>query len=270
MSNHEEWQYLEIMRKILDKGVFREGRNGHGTYSIFGEQMRFDLSNGFPLLTTKKLSFKNIVSELLWFLRGDTNTAYLHEHGNTIWDEWADENGELGPVYGSQWRNWNAGIVPGRDQISELIAGIKKDPYGRRHIVTAWNPDDLAEMALPPCHMFFQCYVADGRLSLQMYQRSCDWFLGVPYNIASYALLTHLLARECGLEAGEFIHTLGDAHLYSNHIEQAKLQLSRIPKAFPTVHFSLDPFLGIFDFKPEDIMLMDYDAHPHIKAEVAV
>lgn len=267
---HSELQYLDIMTKILNEGVFREGRNG-GTYSIFGERMRFDLAEGFPLLTTKKLKFDLIVSELLWFLRGDTNVEYLHKHNNTIWDEWADEKGELGRVYGAQWRSWNRrerDPYP-LDQIKMLIKGLKENPYDRRHIVTAWNPGEIDQMALPPCHMFFQCYAVNGKLSLQMYQRSADWFLGVPFNIASYALLTHLLARECDLEVGEFVHIIGDAHLYANHLDQAREQIYRKPKPWPRLHITPWNHSSMLFLEPADISVIDYDAHPHIKAEVS-
>ena len=271
---HEEFQYLRIMRKLLEQGVYREGRNG-GTYGLFGEQMRFDLSKGFPLLTTKKVHFKSIVVELLWFLRGDTNIKFLHDHGVTIWDEWADEDGELGPVYGRQWRSWDHVFHNGVnwrpdsiDQIANVIEGIKTDPYGRRHIVSAWNPAEIEDMALPPCHCLFQFHVANGKLSCHLYQRSADWFLGVPFNIASYALLTHLIARECGLEVGDFVHSFGDLHLYANHVEQAKLQLEREPKRFPELEMSL--FDMPFDeLHPDMFALSGYQPHDAIKAAVS-
>jgi thymidylate synthase len=262
----------------VEDGVYREGRNG-GTYGLFGAQMRFDLTKGFPLLTTKKMFFKGVVVELLWFLRGDTNIKFLHDHGVHIWDKWADKNGELGPVYGRQWRQWKSyqGLdydaggnrfmdVEVIDQITNLIEGLKRDPYGRRHIVTAWNPGEIEDMALPPCHCLFQFHVANGRLSCQLYQRSADWFIGVPVNIASYALLTHLIAREVGLEVGEFVHTFGDYHLYANHIEQAKEQLSREPWPFPSISIE-GP--GLFDLEWHDIWLDDYKHEPVIKAEVS-
>lgn len=262
-------QYLDLMRHVLEHGHEKSDRTGTGTRSVFGWQMRFDLSAGFPLLTTKKLHLRSIIHELLWFLRGDTNIAYLKENKVTIWDEWADANGDLGPVYGYQWRHW-----PGRDgqeidQIAQLIEGLKKNPDSRRHIVTAWNPADVDRMALPPCHALFQFYVADGKLSCQLYQRSADIFLGVPFNIASYALLTMMVAQVVGLRPGEFIHTLGDAHLYSNHLDQARLQLSREPRPLPTM--KLNPAVkDIFVFRFEDFTLEGYDPHPHIPAPVAV
>ncbi|MDI6750956.1 MAG: thymidylate synthase [Pseudomonadota bacterium] len=262
-------QYLDLMRHVLEHGHEKSDRTGTGTRSVFGWQMRFDLSAGFPLLTTKKLHLRSIIHELLWFLRGDTNIAYLKENKVTIWDEWADANGDLGPVYGHQWRHW-----PGRDgqeidQIAQLIEGLKKNPDSRRHIVTAWNPADVDRMALPPCHALFQFYVADGKLSCQLYQRSADIFLGVPFNIASYALLTMMVAQVVGLRPGEFIHTLGDAHLYSNHLEQARLQLTREPRPLPTMN--LNPAVkDIFAFRFEDFTLEGYDPHPHIPAPVAV
>ncbi|HXG65379.1 MAG TPA: thymidylate synthase [Blastocatellia bacterium] len=261
-------QYLDLMRHVLDHGARKEDRTGTGTLSLFGYQMRFDLSAGFPLLTTKKLHLRSIIYELLWFLRGDTNVSYLQEHGVTIWDEWADENGDLGPVYGAQWRSWRteSGAV---DQISQVIEQIRKNPDSRRLIVSAWNVGELDKMALPPCHLLFQFYVADGKLSCQLYQRSADVFLGVPFNIASYALLTMMVAQVCNLGVGEFIHTLGDTHLYRNHIEQAKLQLTRKP--YPLPQMRLNPAIkSIFDFKYEDFDLIGYQAHPHIKAQVAV
>jgi thymidylate synthase len=266
IGNMADHQYLKVLAKLLKSGVYRDGRNG-GTYGLFGEQMRFNLSEGFPLLTTKKVHFKGILVELLWFLRGDTNVKYLHEHGITIWDEWADENGELGPIYGAQWRRWGNqwNYI---DQIAKAIEGIKKDPYGRRHIVSAWNPSEIDRMALPPCHTMFQFHVANGNLSCQLYQRSADWFLGVPYNIASYALLTHLIAKECGLEVGDFVHTFGDLHLYANHVEQAKEQLSRDPRALPRLEI-MGEVDSIFDYVPGDIAIRGYEPHPAITAEVS-
>ena len=262
-------QYHDLMARVLREGVEKRDRTGTGTRSIFGHQMRFDLAAGFPLVTTKKLFTKAIIVELLWFLRGDTNIAYLHEHKVTIWDEWADAAGELGPVYGHQWRSWPDGRGGQIDQIAALVEAIKTNPDSRRLIVTAWNPADVPRMALPPCHCLFQFYVAEGRLSCQLYQRSADIFLGVPFNIASYALLTLMLAQVCGLKPGEFIHTLGDAHLYLNHLEQARDQLRREPFALPSMR--LNPqVLDLFAFRLEDFELVNYRAHPHIKAEVAV
>jgi thymidylate synthase len=262
-------QYLELMNRALVEGVRKEDRTGTGTCSIFGHQMRFDLAEGFPLLTTKKLHLKSIIHELLWFLAGDTNIAYLQRNGVRIWDEWADENGELGPVYGHQWRSWPAPGGQSIDQITQLIAQIRANPDSRRLIVTAWNPADVERMALPPCHCLFQFYVVDGRLSCQLYQRSADIFLGVPFNIASYALLTMMVAQVTGLEPGEFVHTFGDAHLYLNHLDQAREQLSREPRTLP--HMEINPKVrSIFDFQFEDFTLTGYDPHPHIKAEVAV
>ena len=262
-------QYLDLMRLVLETGVDKEDRTGTGTRSIFGYQMRFDLAEGFPLLTTKKLHLKSIIHELLWFLAGDTNVRYLQEHGVRIWNEWADENGDLGPVYGAQWRSWphpNGGTV---DQLADLIRDIKTTPYSRRLIVTAWNPADLDRMALAPCHCLFQFYVADGKLSCQLYQRSADIFLGVPFNIASYALLTLMVARVTGLRPGEFIHTLGDAHLYNNHLDQARSQLERAPRELPKV--VIDPTIDdIMDFRYESFELAGYDPDPHIPAAVAV
>ena len=261
--------YLDLMRHVLEHGTDKSDRTGTGTRSVFGYQMRFNLQDGFPLLTTKKLHLRSIIHELLWFLRGDTNIQYLHDNNVTIWDEWADENGELGPVYGYQWRSWPTPDGGSIDQIANLIEQIKRNPDSRRLIVSAWNPALVDEMALPPCHAMFQFYVADGKLSCQLYQRSADIFLGVPFNIASYALLTMMLAQVCGLQAGEFIHTLGDAHLYSNHFEQARLQLTREPRPLPTM--TLNPAVdNLFDFKYEDFELSGYDPHPHIKAAVAV
>lgn len=262
-------QYLALMQHVLDNGVRKEDRTGTGTLSVFGYQMRFDLAEGFPAVTTKKLHFKSIIHELLWFLQGDTNIRYLRENGVTIWDEWADEQGNLGPVYGAQWRSWRGADGTTVDQISELIAQIKANPDSRRLIVSAWNVGEISKMALPPCHAFFQFYVADGRLSCQLYQRSADIFLGVPFNIASYALLTLMVAQVTGYKPGDFIHTLGDAHLYLNHLEQAKLQLSRTPHPLPKMY--LNPEVrSIFDFRFEDFQLRDYEAHPSIKAPVAV
>lgn len=262
-------QYHDLMRHVLDHGVKKEDRTGTGTYSVFGYQMRYDLSDGFPLLTTKKLHTKSIIHELLWFLKGDTNIAYLKEHGVRIWDEWADENGNLGPVYGYQWRSWPTADGRHIDQISQIVEMIRKNPDSRRLIVSAWNVADINQMKLPPCHAFFQFYVADGKLSCQLYQRSADIFLGVPFNIASYALLTMMIAQVCGLKPGDFVHTLGDAHLYTNHIEQAKLQLTRDCRPLPRMRINPD-VTSVFDFKFEDFVLEDYDPHPHIKAEVAV
>jgi thymidylate synthase len=262
-------QYLDLMERVLADGVEKRDRTGTGTLSIFGHQMRFDLARGFPLLTTKKLHLKSIIYELLWFLAGDTNVRYLQEHGVRIWDEWADANGELGPIYGRQWRSWPARDGGTIDQIADVVAAIRRNPDSRRLIVTAWNPSDVARMALPPCHCLFQFYVAEGRLSCQLYQRSADVFLGVPFNIASYALLTLMMAQVTGLAPGAFIHSLGDAHLYLNHLEQARLQLSRSPRPLPTMR--LNPAVtDIFAFRYEDFTLSDYDPHPHIKAEVAV
>ncbi|MCX7897334.1 MAG: thymidylate synthase [Rhodocyclaceae bacterium] len=262
-------QYLELMRYVLEHGVDKADRTGVGTRSIFGWQMRFDLAEGFPLLTTKKLHVKSIIHELLWFLRGETNIRYLKENGVSIWDEWADEKGDLGPVYGHQWRHWRTPEGGEIDQIALLIEGLKKDPDSRRHLVTAWNPADVPKMALPPCHALFQFYVADGRLSCQLYQRSADIFLGVPFNIASYALLTMMVAQVCGLQPGEFIHTLGDAHLYANHFEQARLQLTRAPRPLPRMRLNPD-VKDLFAFRYEDFTLEGYDPHPHIPAPVAV
>ncbi len=257
------------MRTILDEGHYKADRTGTGTYSIFGYQMRFDLQKGFPLLTTKKLHLRSIIYELLWFLRGDTNIQYLHDHNVTIWDEWADENGDLGPVYGKQWRSWEAPDGRVIDQITSLIEQLKRNPDSRRLIVSAWNPADVDQMALPPCHTMFQFYANDGQLSCQLYQRSADVFLGVPFNIASYALLTMMVAQVCGLKAKDFVHTFGDAHIYSNHVEQAKLQLSRDPRPLPQMRINPE-VKDIFDFQYEDFTLENYDPHPHIKAEVAV
>ncbi len=262
-------QYLDLMRYVLDHGVKREDRTGVGTLSIFGYQMRFDLSQGFPLLTTKKLHLKSIIYELLWFLRGDTNVKYLNDHGVSIWDEWSDEQGELGPIYGAQWRAWKTADGRTIDQIAQVLEQIKTNPTSRRLIISAWNVGELEKMSLPPCHVLAQFYVARGQLSCQLYQRSADIFLGLPFNIASYALLTMMIAQVCDLAPGEFIHTLGDAHLYLNHLEQAKLQLTRQP--FPPPRMKLNPAVrSIFDFTYDDFELCDYQAHPHIKAEVAV
>ena len=262
-------QYQELLQRILDTGVKKEDRTGTGTLSVFAHQMRFNLQDGFPLLTTKKLHTRSIIHELLWFLKGDTNTAYLHDNKVSIWDEWADENGDLGPIYGKQWRAWEAKDGRVIDQIGELIEQIKKTPDSRRLLVSAWNVGDLDKMALPPCHIIFQFYVANNRLSCQLYQRSADVFLGVPFNIASYALLTHMIAQVCGLGVGEFIHTTGDTHLYLNHIEQARLQLTRTPYQLPTLKLN-ESITDINDFKYEDIAIENYESHPHIKASVAV
>jgi thymidylate synthase len=262
-------QYLDLIERILSRGTVKQDRTGTGTLSIFGHQMRFDLREGFPLTTTKKLHLKSIVYELLWFLSGDTNIKYLNDHGVAIWNAWADGAGELGPVYGKQWRSWrgpDGGVI---DQIADVLASIRRDPNSRRLIVTAWNPADLDRMALPPCHCMFQFYVAEGRLSCQLYQRSADVFLGVPFNIASYALLTLMLAQVTGLAAGEFVHTLGDAHLYLDHLEQAKLQLTRTPRPLPTMRIN-PAATDLFAFRYEDFLLEGYDPHPHIKAKVAV
>jgi thymidylate synthase len=261
-------QYLQLMQHVLDHGVKKEDRTGTGTLSIFGYQMRFNLAEGFPLVTTKKLHLKSIIHELLWFLKGDTNIGYLKENGVKIWDEWADENGNLGPVYGAQWRSWSSTRGP-IDQISQLIDQIKNNPDSRRHLVSAWNVGEIDKMALPPCHILFQFYVADGKLSCQLYQRSADIFLGVPFNIASYALFTMMIAQVCDLQPGDFIHTFGDAHLYSNHLDQARLQLSREPRHLPTMKINPE-IKSIFNFRFEDFSLQDYDPHPHIKAPVAV
>lgn len=262
-------QYLDLLRHVLDNGNVKHDRTGTGTRSVFGYQMRYDLQEGFPLLTTKKLHTRSIFYELLWFLRGDTNIKYLHDNKVSIWDEWADRNGDLGPVYGKQWRCWQGADGRTIDQISGVIEQIKHNPDSRRMLVSAWNVAEIEEMALPPCHIVFQFYVANGRLSCQLYQRSADIFLGVPFNIASYALLTCMIAQVCGLKAGEFIHTLGDAHLYNNHLEQARLQLTRTPYPLPVLKLNPD-IKDIFDFQYEDIVIENYQAHPHIKAEVAV
>lgn len=262
-------QYLDLLQRVVDDGVERGDRTGTGTRSVFGHQMRFDLAQGFPILTTKKLHVKSIIHELLWFLSGDTNIGYLNENGVSIWNDWADENGDLGPVYGRQWRSWQTSDGRHIDQISQLVAQLTSNPESRRHIVTAWNPADVDDMALPPCHCLFQFYVADGKLSCQLYQRSADIFLGVPFNIASYALLTLMLAQVCDLEAGDFVHTLGDAHLYLNHLDQARLQLERSPGALPSLRINLDK-KDIFGFVFDDFELLDYQAQAHIPAPVAV
>lgn len=262
-------QYLDLMRKVLDEGHSKPDRTGTGTLSLFGHQMRFDLSQGLPLLTTKRVHLRSILVELLWFLRGETNVRYLHENKVSIWDEWADENGELGPVYGKQWRCWESSDGQTVDQILEVQQQIRTNPNSRRLIVSAWNVGDVPKMALPPCHLLFQFYVADGRLSCQLYQRSADLFLGVPFNIASYALLTIMMARATGYEPGDFVHTFGDVHLYSNHLEQARLQLSREPRHLPTIRI-LNQRNSILDFQFEDFDLVDYNPHPHIPAPVAV
>lgn len=262
-------QYLDLLRHVMETGSDRGDRTGTGTRSVFGYQMRFDLSEGFPVLTTKKLHLRSIIHELLWFLKGDTNIAYLKENGVSIWDEWADEDGNLGPVYGEQWRSWPAPDGRHIDQIALLIEGLKTNPNSRRHIVSAWNPALVDEMALPPCHCLFQFYVSDGKLSCQLYQRSADIFLGVPFNIASYALLTLMVAQVTGLKPGDFVHTLGDTHIYSNHFEQAELQMKRTPKALPTMRINPD-VKSIFDFKFEDFTLENYEADASIKAPIAV
>jgi thymidylate synthase len=262
-------QYLDLLRRVRTLGVRKADRTGIGTLSIFGHQMRFDLTQGFPLVTTKRLHVKSIIHELLWFLRGETNIAYLKAHGVSIWDEWADETGDLGPIYGKQWRSWAAPDGRTIDQIGLVVEALKHDPDSRRILVTAWNPADLPDMALAPCHCLFQFYVAEGRLSCQLYQRSADVFLGVPFNIASYALLTMMMAQVAGLEVGEFVHTLGDAHLYVHHLEQADLQLARSPRPLPRMRLNPD-VTDIFQFRYEDFELIGYDPHPHIKAEVAV
>lgn len=262
-------QYLDLMKDILETGTSKTDRTGTGTLSVFGRQLRFDLSAGFPLVTTKKLHTRSIFIELLWFLKGDTNIKYLRDHGVTIWDEWADENGDLGPVYGHQWRSWPTPNGQTIDQITNVLNQIKQKPDSRRHIVSAWNPAEVDKMALPPCHAMFQFYVADGKLSCQLYQRSADYFLGVPFNIASYALLTHMFAQQCDLEPGDFVWTGGDVHLYTNHLEQARLQLSREPYPLPTLNIKRKP-ASIFEYQYEDFEILDYQAHPTIKAPIAV
>lgn len=262
-------QYLDLLQHVLDNGTDKSDRTGTGTRSVFGYQMRFNLADGFPVLTTKKLHLKSIIHELLWFLAGDTNIRYLKENGVRIWDEWADENGDLGRVYGAQWRSWRGADGETVDQIANVVRQIRQTPDSRRLIVSAWNPAEIDSMALPPCHALFQFYVANGKLSCQLYQRSADIFLGVPFNIASYALLTMMVAQVCGLQAGEFVHTLGDAHLYQNHLEQARLQLTREPRKLPTMRINR-AVRDIFAFKFDDFELQDYDPHPHIKAEVSV
>ena len=262
-------QYLDLLQHVLDHGTERLDRTGTGTVGVFGYQMRFDLSQGFPVLTTKKLHLRSIIYELLWFLRGDTNITYLKDNGVSIWDEWADENGDLGPVYGSQWRSWPDGHGGTIDQIANVVREIEENPYSRRLMVTAWNPAEQGEMALPPCHCLFQFYVDNGKLSCQLYQRSADIFLGVPFNIASYALLTMMVAQVCSLKPGDFVHTLGDAHIYKNHLDQVHLQLTREPRKLPTMHINPE-VKDIFGFHYEDFTLENYDPHPHIRGEVSV
>ena len=262
-------QYLDLLQYVLDNGVAKHDRTGTGTQSVFGYQMRFNLQEGFPLLTTKKLHLRSIIYELLWFLRGDTNIQYLHDHKVTIWDEWADANGDLGPIYGRQWRSWGCADGSKVDQISNLIEQIKSNPDSRRLLVSAWNVGEVDQMALPPCHILFQFYVAEGRLSCQLYQRSADIFLGVPFNIASYALFTMMIAQACGLKPGDFVHTFGDAHIYNNHIEQCRLQLTRDPRPLPVMHINPDKH-DVFSFDYDDFQLEGYDPHPHIKGDVSV
>ena len=262
-------QYLDLLQYVLDHGTERHDRTGTGTIGVFGYQMRFNLGEGFPALTTKKLHLRSIIHELLWFLRGDTNIKYLKDNGVSIWDEWADENGDLGPVYGSQWRSWPDGHGGTIDQIANVVREIKGNPYSRRLMVTAWNPAEIQDMALPPCHCLFQFYVSEGKLSCQLYQRSADIFLGVPFNIASYALLTMMMAQVCELEAGDFVHTFGDAHIYKNHIDQVHLQLTRDPRPLPTMRINPE-VKDIFGFRYEDFTLENYNPHPHIKGEVSV
>lgn len=262
-------QYLDLLNKISQEGVLKHDRTGVGTKSIFGYQMRFDLSKGFPLLTTKKVHLRSIIYELLWFIKGDTNIKYLHDHKVTIWDEWADENGDLGPVYGHQWRSWAGADGKSIDQLRQVVDSLKNNPDSRRHIVSAWNVSEVSKMALPPCHALFQFYVAEGKLSCQLYQRSADVFLGVPFNIASYALLTMMIAQECGYALGDFVHTLGDAHIYTNHFEQVQTQLERVPRVLPVM--KLNPAVkSVFDFDYEDFTLEGYDPYPVIKAPIAV
>lgn len=262
-------QYLDLLRHIMEHGTVKSDRTGVGTKSVFGYQMRFNLADGFPLLTTKKVHLRSIIHELLWFIAGDTNIKYLHDNKVTIWDEWADENGDLGPVYGHQWRSWATPQGGKIDQLANVVEQLKKNPNSRRHIVSAWNPGEVDNMALPPCHAMFQFYVADNKLSCQLYQRSADVFLGVPFNIASYALLTQMIAQVCGYELGEFVHTLGDTHIYLNHFEQVETQLSREPRELPKMEINPD-VKSIFDFKYEDFNLINYDPHPVIKAPIAV
>ncbi|MCT4639575.1 MAG: thymidylate synthase [Bacteroidales bacterium] len=262
-------QYLDLIEHVLENGIKKEDRTGTGTISVFGYQMRFNMADGFPLVTTKKLHTKSIIHELLWFLKGDTNIKYLQDNNVRIWNEWADEEGNLGPVYGSQWRSWQGADKKTYDQISEVIDSIKNNPDSRRHIVSAWNVAEIDNMALPPCHIMFQFYVANGKLSCQLYQRSADIFLGVPFNIASYALLLHMMAQVTGLEPGEFVHTLGDAHIYTNHIEQAKLQISRDPMSLPQLKLNKD-VKSVFDFEYNDFEIVNYKSHPHIKGDISV
>ena len=262
-------QYLDLCKRIMEEGTLKSDRTGTGTKSVFGHQMRFNLNEGFPCLTTKKLHLKSIIHELLWFIAGDTNIKYLKDNGVRIWDEWADENGDLGPVYGHQWRHWTTSDGREVDQFDQVIEMIKNNPDSRRLIVSSWNPSDIPDMALPPCHCLYQFYVADGKLSCMLYQRSCDVFLGVPFNIASYSLLTMMVAQVCGLEVGDFVHTLGDAHVYTNHFEQVELQLTREPRPLPTMKINPD-VKSIYDFKFEDFTLEGYDPHPHIKGVVSV